>query len=85
MTPRQCPICQVRAAQAHNGNFDYFKCEVCRGVHIDNRLVRAPTTLDNWPDLLAAASELREEFSFPPTIRFDGTVTCPDETAASTT
>lgn len=78
MTDRKCPICLTHGSDASKDWFDHFRCDVCRGVYIDSRLVRAPTTLDNWPDLLGAARELQEQFSWLPTIRFDGTVTCAD-------
>ena len=79
MPDGKCPICQTHARKSSKDCFDHFECGVCRGVYIDSRLVRAPTTLDNWPDLLGAARELREHYSWPPSIRFDGTVSCHNE------
>ena len=78
MNGSQCPLCQKGNRKTIQGNFDYFECEVCKGVDIDSRLVRAQTTLDNWNDLLGAARELRDEFTLSPTIHFDGSVSCPD-------
>ena len=78
MNGSQCPLCQKGNRKTIEGIFDYFECEVCKGVYIDSRLVRAPTTLDNWTDLLGAARELRDECAFPPTVHFDGSVSCPD-------
>ena len=79
MAGSQCPLCQCREGTTCSGNFDYFNCVTCQGVYIDNRLVSAPTTLDNWSQLLSAARELRLDYDHPPSIRFDGVVTVPDE------
>jgi len=57
---------------------DYFDCDVCQGVYIDSRLVRAPTQLDNYDALLGAVREMRDKYGWAPTIQFDGEVVCPD-------
>lgn len=83
-----CPLCQKNkgkgSAQQETkkngivGFDDIFECDVCRGVHIDRRLVLLPKTLGKWTDVLGAVRELRSEFNSPPTIHSDGSVTCPD-------
>ena len=79
MHPTACPICKVNEKRKFNGNFDYFECEICKGVYIDSRLVRAPTQCDNYITLLGATREMQDMYGWPASIRFDGVVTCPDE------
>lgn len=77
--PTACPICRKHEKKSIAGNFDYFNCDTCDGVYIDSRLVRAPSQLDNYDALLGAAREMRDEYEYPATIHFDGSVTCHDE------
>lgn len=78
MHPTACPICKVNEKKRFDGNFDYFECEICKGVYIDSRLVRAPTQRDDYATLLGATREMQDKYGWPATIRFDGVVTCPD-------
>lgn len=73
-----CPMCRKNRSKTAHGWFDRFECEICRGVYVDSRLVRAPTTLNNWTELLGAARELHSECQLEPSIHFDGSVSCPD-------
>ncbi len=79
MHPTACPICHIHEKRRLQGNFDYFECDICKGVYIDSRLVRAPTQLDDYVSLLGATLEMRDKYGWPATIRFDGVVTCPDD------
>ncbi len=80
-----CPICRECEKKQFRENFDYFECEICKGVYVDSRLVRAPTQLDDYLTLLGASREMREKYGWPATIRFDGVVDCPDENGAMQT
>ena len=79
MHPTACPICKANEKKTFVGNLDYFECDICKGVYIDNRLVRAPTQRDDYVTLLGAAREMQDKCGLPATIQFDGAVTCPDE------
>jgi hypothetical protein len=76
--PTACPICHEHERQRIQEHLDYFDCDICKGVYIDSRLVRAPTQLDNYDELLGAVREMRDKYGWDPTIRFDGTVVCPN-------
>ena len=60
--------------------FVEFTCELCGNFCVDDRLVRAPTTLDSelWPNLLGAVRELQLRHGSTPHIFFDGTASSPD-------
>ncbi len=72
MTDRKtCPFqvngqsCQ-RPIQASADSVDRVECDACKGCQIDSRLVRAPTTLNDWTEALGAVRELNEKgFPFP--------------------
>lgn len=81
MHPTACPICKVNEKKRFQENFDYFECAICKGVYIDCRLVRAPTQRNNYVTLLGATREMQDKYGWPATIRFDGVVTCPDESS----
>ncbi len=40
---------------------DRVECDACKGCQIDARLVRAPTTLNDWIDALGGVRELNEK------------------------
>ena len=79
MGEKKCPLCKIESASTFSGTFDNFRCDLCRGVYIDSRLVWAPTTLDNWGEILGAVRELHEEYYLPPTVYFNGTVGVKDD------
>ena len=74
MPDSACPICSGPLEATGSGRY-YCNSELCRGIYFDPRLVRAPTTADNWPSLLAAARELNSIHDGGATISFDGS-TC---------
>lgn len=81
MQSETCPLCQTSAPRRSlAGGHDEFTCELCGCFRIDDRLVRAPTTLDGqlWPNLLGAVRELQLRHPETPHIYFDGTVKTPD-------
>jgi hypothetical protein len=57
-------MCLRKSAKAYNASFDQVNCSTCRGALIQNQLVRAPTTIDNWDSLLAAVREMNESGAF---------------------
>ena len=76
-----CPLCQLSSpAQRRADGFVEFTCNLCGNFCIDDRLVRAPTTLDHelWPNLLGAVRELQLRHPGTPHIYFDGTARTPD-------
>lgn len=80
MQPGKCPFCQTSEPEHLADFFDRFTCELCGTYCIDDRLVRAPTTIDYevWPNLLGAVRELQVRHWGTPYVYFDGTVKTPD-------
>ena len=76
-----CPLCQTTGHSQYLADgfirFDYL---ICGSYCVDDRLVRAPTTLDHdlWPNLLGAVRELQLRHWEMPRIYFDGTASTPD-------
>jgi hypothetical protein len=67
-----CPICDSPLATTSSGR---YRCDsrLCGGIFFDPRLARAPSTADNWPQLLCAARELNNTYGSGATIVYDGT------------
>jgi len=67
-----CPICSGPLEPTANGR---YRCDSdrCRAIIFDSRLVRAPSTANNWSLLLCAARELHNTYDCEAFISFDGT------------